>query len=273
MLIGLSLIWGSSFILMKKGLETFSFQQVATMRMLFAFILFLPFIIKRIKKLNKKNIGSILVVGFIGNAIPALLFTKAQTHLDSSLAGMLNTTVPLFVWILGIIFYKTKTKLLSIIGLIIGLVGSLGMIITDFRDIFGNFNMYAIYIIIATLMYAVNTNEVKHKLKDLDGISITALAFLFVGPISGFYLLFEDFSGALAFIILAFFSSFIAVALFNILIKNTTAIFAASVTYLIPVVAIVLGFFDGEIITIYQLLSMGIIFGGVYLINKKKVLK
>lgn len=283
MLIGLSLIWGSSFILMKKGLETFSFQQVATMRMLFAFILFLPFIIKRIKKLNKKNIGSILVVGFIGNAIPALLFTKAQTHLDSSLAGMLNTTVPLFVWILGIIFYKTKTKLLSIIGLIIGLVGSLGMIITDFRDIFGNFNMYAIYIIIATLMYAVNTNEVKHKLKDLDGISITALAFLFVGPISGFYLLFEDFSGALAsplffkslfyIIILAFFSSFIAVALFNILIKNTTAIFAASVTYLIPVVAIVLGFFDGEIITIYQLLSMGIIFGGVYLINKKKVLK
>ncbi len=224
-----------------------------------------------------------MVVAFIGNAIPAVLFAKGQTGIESSLSGMLNTTVPLFVWIVGILFYKTKTKLLSVVGIIIGLVGSFGMLIKDFNNFFGNFNVYAIYIIIATLMYGINTNEVKHKLQELDGISITALAFLLVGPISGFYLLFEDFSGALAspffyrsllsIIVLAFFSSFIAVALFNILIKHTNTIFAASVTYLIPVVAIAFGLFDGETITIYQFFSMGIVFSGVYLINKKKVLK
>ncbi len=278
-LIGLSLIWGSSFILMKKGLESFSFMQVATMRMFFAFIFFIPFIIKKVKNLSRKNIVSLLIVAFAGNAIPAVLFTKAQTHLDSSLAGMLNTVVPLFVWIIGISFYKAKTKLISVVGLIIGLIGSLGIIITDWTNIFGNFNVYAIYIVFATLLYGISTNEVKYKLKDLDGISITALAFLFVGPVSGFYLLFEDFSEAVAtpdfyknlfyVIILAFFSSFIAVALFNILIKHTTAIFAASVTYIIPVVAIAFGIFDGEIITIYQILSMVVVFGGVYLINKK----
>jgi len=279
MLIALSVIWGSSFILMKKGLESFDYMQVGAMRMFFAFIFFIPFIIKRIKKLNRKNILPILVVGFIGNAIPSVLFTKAEIHLDSSIAGMLNSTVPLFVWIIGIIFYKNKTKLFNVIGLLIGLIGTLGIIITDFSNILGNFNVYAIYVIIATLFYGINTNVVKYQLNDLDGISITSLAFLLVGPPSGLYLLFSDFSGALAspvfynslfyIIILAFFSSFIAVALFNILIKHTTTIFAASVTYLIPIAAIGFGLFAGEIITIYQLISMGIVLSGVYLINKK----
>lgn len=278
-LIVLAIIWGSSFILMKKGLESFSFMQVGAMRMFFAFLFFIPFIIKKLKKLGKKNIISIIIIGFVGNAIPAILYSKAQTQIDSSIAGMLNATTPIFVWLVGIGFYKAKTKLINILGLFIGLIGSMGLVVKDFSNIAQNFNVFIIYIVIATLFYGISTNETKFKLANLDGIAITALAFLFVGPASGAYLLFSDFSPALAtpdfyqnlfyVILLAFFSSFIAVALFNLLIKSTTTIFAASVTYLIPIVAIIWGVIDGETVTIIQIIAMLITLAGVYLINKK----
>ncbi len=282
-LIFLALIWGSSFILMKKSLLTFSFMQVGSMRIFFAFLFFIPFIIKKFKNLNRKNIISILIVGFIGNAIPAVLFAKAQTDVDSSLAGMLNATVPIFVWIIGISFYKAKTKFINMVGLFIGLIGAAGLIIKDYTNVFENFNLYALYILVATLFYGINTNEVKYKLHHLDAMSVTALAFLFIGPTAGFYLLFEDFSTAIAnpkfyesllyVVILAFFSSFIAVVIFNKLIKFTSAIFAASVTYIIPIFAIIFGLIDGETITVFQIIFMIIIFAGVFLIKNKKLIK
>ena len=192
LLIILSAMWGSSFILMKRGVQSFKPLQVAAMRIFFAFIFFLPFIITRLKRLKKKDIKSLLLIGLIGNAIPAFLYTTAQfdDRVSSSLAGMLNAVTPLFVLITGLLFYKAKTKPMSVIGILIGLVGSFGLLIKDINSILSGISIFAILIVLATLFYGISTNEVKYKLQKLDGISITAFAFLFIGPVAGIYLLF-----------------------------------------------------------------------------------
>lgn len=280
-LLFLSFVWGTSFILMKKGLESYTNHQVGAFRLFFSFLIYIPVFIPRLRKINRKNLKSLLIVGFIGNGIPAFLFTKAQTQIDSSIAGILNSLTPLFTLLIGLIFYRSRVMLINIVGIFLGLTGAIGLIYRGSNDLLNHANWYAIFIIIATLCYGISVNEIKHKLHELDGLTIACLGFFFVGPFAGISLLFTDFSYALStpdylqnlgFIaILALFSSVIAIAIFNILIKYTTAIFAASVTYIIPVFAIFWGVFDGEKITLDQFLWVAIILVGVYLVNKKKL--
>lgn len=280
-LIFLSFIWGTSFILMKRGLESYTSHQVAAFRLLFSFLIFSPVFITRLRKINRNNLKSLLIVGFIGNGIPAFLFTKAQTQIDSSIAGILNSLTPLFTLLIGLIFYQSRVMLINIIGILLGLLGAVGLIYRGSSDILNNTNWYALYAILATLCYGISVNEIKHKLHDLDGLTIACLGFFFIGPFAGFSLLFTDFSYALStpdylenlgyIALLALFSSAIAITIFNILIKFTTAIFAASVTYIIPIFAIFWGVFDGEKISLDQFLWVAIILVGIYLVNKKKL--
>jgi drug/metabolite transporter (DMT)-like permease len=275
----LAMIWGTSFILMKFGLRSFSNMQVAAFRIFISFLLLIPFLFNRIKKVRKNHLKSLLIVGFIGNAIPAFLFTKAQTEVSSSIAGVLNSLTPLFALLIGLLVFKMKFNLSSLFGVLIGLTGAVLLIVFT-----GNFsidlkNMYPLLIVLATVMYAFNVNEVKQNLKDLDAITIVAVAFAIVGPFAGAYLLFSDFSdtaynsAAIAsfscIFLLALFSSVVATILFNNLIKHTTALFASSVTYLIPIVAISWGLLDGENLSFSQFLSIIIIMFGVYLVNRK----
>ena len=277
-LLFLSLIWGTSFILMKKGLESYSHSQVAAFRIFFSFIFMLPFTIRNIKVISRDNILSLLIVGFIGFAIPAFLFTKAQTRIDSSLAGMLNSLTPLFTLIVGILFYRSSARWVNIAGLFMGLIGAIGLMWNGDLNIFRGINAFALFIVVATICYGINVNEIKFKLVNLSSLEITSLAFLFTGPVAGIYLLFTDFTPVadtpdyllnLAYIaILALFSSVIAVLIFNHLIKFTTTLFATSVTYIIPLFAIMWGIIDGESIRIIQLLWITVILLGVYLVNK-----
>jgi len=280
-LIFLSFIWGSSFILMKKGLRSFSHDQVAALRLFISFIAFIPFGIKNLKKVNKKNIVSLLIIGFIGSGAPAFLFTKAQTQVDSSMAGILNSLTPLFTLIIGLIFYKSTAKLINAVGIVLGLIGALGLISqsTNGGVIVDKFNYYGLFIIIATICYGINVNQVRYKIKGLTGLELTSLAFMFIGPLAGIYLLFSDFSNALitndyllnlGFIaILAVVGTVLALVIFNTLIQHTSAIFGSSVTYIIPVFAIMWGLFDGETLSILQFFWIALIIAGVYLVNKK----
>ncbi len=280
-LVFLSLIWGSSFILMKKGLRSYSHDQVAALRIFISFLAFLPFGIKNLKKVSKENIYSLLIVGFIGSTIPAFLFTKAQTNIDSALAGILNSITPLFTLIIGLIFYKSTAKLINAVGIFLGLIGALGLIIHTSSDsnILGNVNYYGLYVELATICYGINVNQVKYKIKGLNGLELTSMAFMFVGPFAGIYLLFTDFSFALStndymlnlgyIAILAVIGTVMALVIFNTLIQYTSALFGASVTYIIPIFAIAWGIFDGEKITIIQFLWIGLILTGVYLVNKR----
>lgn len=255
-------------------------MQVAAFRMFFSFLFFIPVIIKKIKLISRQNIKSLLIVGFIGNAFPAVLFTTAQVHISSSLAGILNSLVPIFTLSVGYIVYKQRNiKLLNVIGIGIGFLGVAGLVMGNPFDSLGSLNLYALLIVLATLFYGINVNEVKYNLKKMSGLDITALAFFLVGPWAGIYLAFSGFELAiqtphyiknLMFIVtLALFSSVIAVILLNILIKYTTPIFVSSVTYIIPIFAIFWGLLDGETLSILQWLCMLVIIAGIYLGNKK----
>ncbi|MBI4648060.1 MAG: DMT family transporter [Bacteroidia bacterium] len=273
----LAFIWGSSFILMKKGLESYNNYQLAALRMFIAYIILLPFAIKNLKKITRKNYKSLLIAGYIGNGVPALLYATAQTNVGSSVAGMLNSLTPLFTLIAGISVFRVKVKYYNIFGIIIGLAGSAGLVIKDYRTFFEGSNWYALLIVFATLFYGININQIKTYLYELDGVAIASLALFFVGPAAGTYLMFSDFSPALAtehyainflyIFILSLFSSVIAVIGFNILIKHTTAVFASSTTYIIPIFAIFWGFIDGESLSLLQLASICIVLAGVYLVN------
>lgn len=274
----LALIWGSSFILMKKGLESYDHIQVAAFRIFFSFVFLLPLTIKNLRVLRKDNIQSLLIVGLVGFAIPALLFTKAQTRIDSSLAGILNSLTPLFTLIVGLLLYKSSAKWINVVGLLMGFAGALGLMWNGNMDILKGINFFTLFVVAATICYGINVNEVKFKLAALSSVQITSLAFLFTGPIAGIYLLFTDLSPAvgtphylqnLGYIaLLALFSSVIAVIIFNHLIKHTTPLFASSVTYIIPLFAILWGVADGEHIGILQVGGIGVILLGVYMVNK-----
>ena len=280
-LLGLAAIWGSSFILMKRGLEAYSSSQVASLRIFIAFLFLIPFAAGNLKLAVSKKWKYLLAAGVFGNCIPAYLFTHAQTGLASSLTGMLNSLTPLFTLILGVFLFQAKIRWFNALGVIIGLSGAFGLILTnDGMSLSGSFE-YAIYIIIATFMYALSVNIIKKHLNDVNSVHISAISFMFIGPITGIYLFSTDFTvvlathpkaySSLAYVtVLALVGTAVSLMVFNMLIKMTSAIFASSVTYLIPVVAMMWGVLDGEIITLLHLLWVIIILLGVYLVNKKK---
>ena len=274
----LGIIWGSSFILMKKGIVVFSTNEVAMLRLGIAWLTLLPFTWKSIKSTPKKAWKPLIIVGLFGNGIPAFLFTEAQSKLDSSLIGILNSLVPLFTFIVAIFVFKTKWKISNLLGILIGLTGAIwliagGGLVLDQAH-------YAWLIVIATLCYSISLNTIKAYLQEMSSIQISSVAFMFVGPPCILGLVFSDFYPtlmsskgswqALAYItILAVLGTSVALVLFNKLVKNSTAIFASSVTYLIPIIAVFWGVIDGEKISINHFLGIGIIFTGIYLVNKK----
>lgn len=277
----LAFIWGSSFILMKKGLVAYSSSEVAALRMVIAFLCFLPFILYNIKKVDKKYWKYLIIVGLFGNGIPAFLFTKAETGISSSLAGMLNSLVPLFTITLGVLFFKVPTNKLKFIGVFIGLIGAVMLITGNGFNIGESETSYSFYVIAATLYYAISVNTIKKYLQEVNSIVVSSFAFLFIGPPLLIYLFTTDFvyttfnnpeaTTALSYIfILSLFGTAFSLIIFNMLVKQTSALFASTVTYLIPVFAIMWGIFDGELINLIQVLGIVVILVGIYFVNKFK---
>ncbi len=278
-LIFLAFIWGSSFILMKKGLEVYPHTIVAALRITITFIFLVPFAIKNIRRVDRKKWKYLIASGFLGNGIPAFLFTKAQTEISSSLSGMLNSLTPIFALIIGVILFKTKTLKTQVLGVFIGLIGAVGLVSSNGIDLNDSNLTYTFYIILATICYAFSVNIIKTYLKEVGSVVITSMAFLSIGPLALSYLFTTDFTeitinndeslNAILFIaLLAIFGTAISVILFNMLIKKTSTLYATSVTYLIPIFAIFWGIIDGEVINMIQLFAIIITLIGVYFINK-----
>lgn len=267
-------------MLMKKGLETYSSIQLASLRITIVFLVLFPIAIRQLKLLNTKYLKWFIATSLFGNGIPAFLFAKAQVELNSSLAGMLNSLTPLFALIIGYLFFRSKSTWRKIIGVLVGLAGSASIIYFSNNIAGGNYE-YSFLVIIATFCYGMSVNILKHKLHTINSIAITALAFLFIGPPCLFYLLLAtDFSSivftqqgliGLGYIsVLAVVGTALAVITFNELIKHTSSVFATSVTYLIPIVAILWGVLDGETIHIVQLILFSVILFSVYIVNTEK---
>ena len=279
-LIVLSLIWGSSFILMKKGLEVFSYEQVAAYRLFIASIVLIPFVFSALKKIKRKHYVPILVAALFGSGIPAFLFTLAQTYLDSSFVGILNSLTPLFTFCIGIIIFNQKYHRINLLGIFIGLIGAIFLSLNNLNQSI-SINIYVYLVVFASLLYAISANVIKRYLYDLDSTDITTIVFLIVGPLSGVYIFSTDFIvlfdnnkayESLAYItILAIICTALAGVMFYKLIKISSPTFATSVTYLIPIVALFWGFIDGEKLIGQYFVGVALIFSGLYLVNKKSV--
>jgi drug/metabolite transporter (DMT)-like permease len=279
----LAFIWGSSFILMKIGMLSFSSNQAAALRILMASMVLMPIAIRQIKMLQRKDLISLLIVGFIGSFFPAFLFMKSETQIDSSLAGMLNSLTPVFTLIVGLLFHRTGFRWLQVVGLSLGLAGATGLILAGDGFHLGTLNGYALYIVLATCFYAISINQNKAKLSHLTGVQVTSFSFLFIGPVALVYLLTTDFSPVvahtswplhlLALATLGIVGTALAMLLMNSLIRHSSAVAASSVTYVIPIFAIMWGLVYGEKVTVLHLICMCFILAGVYLINWKKRVK
>ncbi len=279
-LITLSLVWGSSFILMKRGMNAYSSDEVAALRISIAFLFLSPFLIKHYKIDLKKYLKGLLCMGVFGNLIPAFLFTKAETQISSGLAGMLNALTPLFTIIVSLIWLRNKPSSIKIVGVLIGFLAAICLMLFNDSGQTSKNVTYSLLVVAATFCYAISINGIKKYLSDLNSVTATVWAFCFTGPIALIYLFgFTDFTthlsqspqamSSLGYIcILAIVGTAISVIVYNQLIKLSGVIFASSCTYLIPVVAVLWGLFDGEMVNIIQILSILIIVLSIYLINK-----
>ena len=292
LLILLAFIWGSSFILMKLGMFTsegkaiFSDTQVAALRMLIAALALLPFAIKALNKLKSaRNLLLLTLVGFAGNFLPAFLFTYAETGLSSGYAGMLNSFVPIFALVIGFVVFKNKLTTLQVSGIAIGTLGIILLTLSGADLSLSGSWTHVGAILIATLCYAISVNTIKYTLQHLSGLEITALSFtltivpsiiinLYSGTLEAIQTNEYAYQGLGFIIILSVVGTAFAVVLFNVLISNSSVLFASSVTYLIPVVAVIIGLSFNEHINIYQIGSMAIVLTGVFVANvlgKKKL--
>ncbi len=281
LLIVLTLIWGTSFILIKRSLVSFDAGEVGALRMLTAGIVLLPLVFSNYKKVKGKNWGSLFIIGFLGSFIPAFLFAKAETHLDSSLAGVLNALTPIFVLIVGAILFSQRFSKRQVIGILIGFFGTVFLVFAGSNGTFSNINFYAMFVVLATICYGLNANVIKFNVKGLSALTITSISLGMVTPIALVYLLFftnvpyqvinePQARVSLGYVsILGVMSTAIAMGIFNKLIQITTPLFTSSVTYLIPIVAVVWGLWDGEILLIGHYLGMFGILTGVYIANRK----
>jgi len=281
LLIILAIIWGTSFILIKRSLVAFDAGEVGALRMLFAGIVLLPLALLNYKKVKGKNWGVLFIVGFLGSFIPAFLFAKAETHLDSSLAGALNALTPIFVLIVGAILFTQRFSKSQVTGIIIGFSGTVFLVFAGSSGT-TNINFYGLFVVLATICYGFNANIIKFNIKGLNALTITSISLGLVMPLALIYILFftdithqvyTDPSARISLFyvsILGIMSTAVAMGIFNKLIQITTPIFSSSVTYLIPIVAVIWGFWDGEVLLMGHYLGMLGILTGVYIANRKK---
>ncbi len=279
----LALIWGSSFILMKRGLEYFEAGQVASLRIFVSCCAMLPLVIHRSREVKKDQFRYLVATGLLGNGLPAFLFAIAQTRVASSLAGMLNSLTPVFVVLVGLFFFKAPFKWSQIAGVITGLAGAFALIqISSKASVFSDNAWFGLLIVLATICYAFNVSIIRHYLHEVDSVLISGFALLVAGIPCGIYLFSTDFllrlqmggqawMSFMSVLALGLLGTAFSTVLFNQLIKISNALYASSVTYLIPVVATLWGVFDGEIINWKHLLALMAILTGIYLINREAI--
>ena len=281
LLILLSIIWGSSPILIKKSLSSLTPFEIGALRISSAAIFLSPFFFKVLNKINKSNFFLLLLSGVIGNLIPYFLYPLAQTEIDSSTSGVLTSLTPFFALLIGGVFYNQKIYKNNITGLIIGFMGTFCLIFFSTENNSINANLYGLLVVLATLFYGINLNLLKYHLVKLDPLTITSTSLFFISPITIWLLISEttflsnldklsdNINEIFYVLILGIVGTAIATIIFYRLVQIRDTVFASSVTYLMPIVAIFLGLIDGEIINLIQFFGMLLILIGVYWANKK----
>lgn len=279
LLFALSFIWGFSFILIKKALISFTPIQAASLRLAISSLTFLPIVYWHRRDIQWSKWLKFLLVGLTGSGIPAFMFSLAQTRLSSSVAGMLNSLTPIWTLLVGFLIFKiqfTKTKL---IGVFVGFLGALSLILMNNKGGSNSNLWFSLLIVIATLCYGTSVNMVQAFFRGTKPIVISAMSFFLTGIPAVIYLIATDIGSVVqsqphgyyslgAVTLLSIFGTVLASIMFYYLVQKTSAIFASTVTYMMPFMAIVVGVMDGEPFMMMHLVGMALILVGVYLTKK-----
>lgn len=276
-----SLIWGSSFILIKRGLEVFEPIEVATLRVSVGCLVFLPIALSKLKIIKKGDLKFMILSGLIGSFFPSILFSIAGSKMSSALSGMLNGVTPLFTFVISAIFFSYKIRQKQMWGIVIGLVGALVLALSKGNGIL-DLNIYALLVVLATVLYAFNVNILNEFLNGYKPLALTALCILFAG-IPAMIILFgltgfvpkmishPDAIKAFGYVFtLGLMGTSVAMVLFNRLIQISGPVTASTVTYLMPVIALFWGFVDNEALNLFHFFGLASILAGVFLVNQKK---
>jgi len=275
----LSVVWGSIFILYKESLEVLSWQQVGLLRVFIAGTCLSPLAIFWYKRIPKGKFPAIAGVGILGSGIPPFLFALAQTRLDSGLTGVLNATTPVFALLLGMTLFKLKVPAVRVAGIFVGLAGAVVIVLSG-ADGFGGDGRYGLFVLIATTCYGASINLIKSQLQDVPAVGITVFSLLFIASIAACALPFSGIQEAWAtqegawratgmVALMAVFGTSLASIIYFLLIQRTGVVFASSITYFIPVVAIAWGWLDRERFLPMHFGGMVLILLAVWMISRK----
>lgn len=279
--ITLTLIWGTSFILIKQGLKVFSPDEVGALRVVAASLFLLPAALYRLKELQPHHYWKLFASGMMGIFIPAFLFATAQTRMDSSVAGIINTLTPIFTMLISAVIFRQRFKGFAIVGILLGFSGTVLLSLSRSGGAITGFNAFALLIVIACFFYGSNLNFVKFRIPDLGALTITSVSVMLIGPLAFIYLFgFTDFTQKLTthegawrsfgfVVLLGLMGTAVATILFNRLVKISSPLFASSVTYVMPIVAVMWGLLDQEKLQLGHFVGMAAIIGGVYLANRR----
>lgn len=253
--------------------------QVASIRMLSAGLVLVPFALKAFRDIPRNRLTLVIVSGLLGSFFPAYLFCIAETRIDSSLAGILNALTPLFTILVGMSFFQLKASALKITGVVIGFIGLCLLMAVSGNISFDHFS-YALLVLLATFFYGINVNMIGRHMTGISSLHIASVAFVFLIIPSSlilyatnyFSLSFRDPNvqlASLSAIVLGVLGTAFASILFYQLVKRAGTLFASMVTYGIPFVAVLWGLLYGEQISLIQMGCLAVILVGVYLVNKK----
>lgn len=281
-LILLSLIWGSSYILIKRGLVGLSPIELGSVRIILSTCFLVIMGYRSLKGLSKYQWKWLIITGFLGTFFPSFFFAFAQQHIDSSVAAILNSLTPIFTLLVGVVLFAVRILARQYVGVTLGFIGSVGLIWGGTQINAAQPTGYVLLIMTASMCYAVNIYFLKHKLADVSPMAMTLGNFIAIVPPAILFLLYNNFFSlevlqtdavqkSLGFIaLLAFFGTAIAKVMFNRFVKMASAVFVSSVTYTLPIVALFWGTLDGEKINGYQLLATAVILLGVSMAHKSK---
>ena len=275
----LTLIWGSSFIMLKRALDVYSPEQVFAGRMMVAALILAPWSIPLLRRLRKKYWVPMIIFALISNLITTILYATAQTRIDSAVNGMINTLTPLMTLLVGVVFYRQKMSSFQGIGLFLGLIGTIILVIQAQGGEVGMINWFAIIAVAATFCNGFTGNILKFSLAGLTALEIASLSFLIVLPIAlveafrtdMFSLMMTGDPGWAStryLIILGLFSNALGLFLIGKLIQLSSPVFASLTTYLVPLLALFWGFMDSENITLFQILAMTLILISVFVVDR-----
>ena len=283
-LVILSLIWGSSYILIKKGLTGLTPIQLGSLRVIVTTIIMAPIGYQKIKHIPRQKMKWVALSAFVGSFFPAYLFAFAETEISSSITAVMVSLTPLFTLLISVFVFGEELLKKQVFGVLIGFTGIIVLINNELFS--SSFNiLYIMFLVLAAFCYAVNANVLKYKLSNIPALGIVFMSFLFMFIPAFIILCFSDFpfsdftsdpliiESIIYIVILAVFGTAIAKVLYIKLLAISTPVFSVSTTYLMPVVAIFWGLLDGEEFKLTQFIGTAIILLGVYLVTKKKAPK